>query len=240
MRKHPLNKHKLIIMGLIVAVLFSCKNSGTEPAPPPEAQLPPAKAILLLPAQNEVCATGENPTSTTSTVKFDWNDAANANNYVLTLKNLIAGTSFDYVSSQSELKITIPRATAFSWTVTSKSTKTATTATSDPWKFYNSGEGQISYAPFPATLTFPAMGAVIGTTNNVTLTWNGSDADNDITGYDVYFGKTASPALVANTKPDSQSFAVEVTANTVYYWKVITKDTQGNTSDSGIYQFKIN
>jgi hypothetical protein len=240
MRKHPLNKHKLVIIGLIVGVLFSCKNSGTEPAPPPEAPLPPAKAVLLLPAQNEVCATGESPTSTTSTVKFDWNDAANANNYVLTLKNLITGTSFDYVSSQSELKITIPRATAFSWTVTSKSSKSTTTANSDSWKFYNSGEGQISYAPFPATLTFPAMGAVVNTTNNITLTWSGSDADNDIASYDVYFGKTTSPTFVGSTKPDSQSFAVEAAANTIYYWKIVTKDVKGNTSDSGVFQFKIN
>ncbi|MGI4022439.1 MAG: hypothetical protein ACRYFA_13110 [Janthinobacterium lividum] len=240
MRKHQLNKHKLIVLGLITSVLFSCKNSGTETLPTPEAALPPAKAVLLLPAQNEVCASGENQTSAESTVRFDWSNAANANNYVLTLKNLITGTVSDYTSSKSELKITIPRATAFSWTVTSKSSKSTTTAISNSWKFYNSGEGQIYYAPFPATLTFPAMGQVINTTSNITLTWSGSDADNDIASYDVYVGKSASPTFVANNKPDSQSLAINVAANTIYYWKIVTKDVKGNTSDSGVYQFKIN
>jgi hypothetical protein len=240
MRKHPLNKHKLIVLGLVTGLIFSCKSSGTDPGPEPEAPLPPAKAILVLPAKNEVCATGENATAAQSTVKFDWQDAANANNYVLTLKNLITGTSSDYVSSQSELKITIPRATAFSWTVTSKSSKSATTAVSDSWKFYNSGEGQVAYAPFPATLTYPAMGTVINATSNIAVTWSGSDADNDIVSYDIYFGKTASPALVATNKADNQSFSADVTSGTIYYWKVVTKDSKGNTSDSGTYQFKIN
>jgi len=245
MRMYLLSKHSLknnlIVLGLMTNLLFGCKGSGGEPAPQPDTPLPPAKAILLLPAQNEVCASGENQTSTQSTIRFDWSDAANANNYVLSLKNLLTGATSDYVSSQSELKITIARATPFSWTVTSKSSKITSTAVSDSWKFYSSGEGQISYAPFPATLTYPAMGAVINyTSNNITLTWSGSDADGDIVSYDVYFGKTASPALTGTNKPDSQSLAVEVTANTIYYWKVITKDSKGNTSDSGTYQFKIN
>jgi hypothetical protein len=31
-----------------------------------------------------------------------------------------------------------------------------------------------------------------------------------------------------------------VVANTTYYWKVITRDTKGNTSDSGVFEFKTN
>jgi hypothetical protein len=238
MRKHLLSKPELIVLALLTSILFACNYD--EPDPQPGPALPPAKAVLLLPAQNEVCASGENQTAAASTVKFDWSDAANATSYVLSLKNLITNTVSDYTSSQSELKIAIPRATAFSWTVTSRSTKSAITALSDSWKFYNSGEGQVSYAPFPATLTFPAMGQLIDPANKVTLSWSGSDADNDLASYEVYFGKTDSPSFVASNKPDSQSFTVEVAAGTIYYWKIITKDAKGNTSDSGVFQFKIN
>ena len=33
---------------------------------------------------------------------------------------------------------------------------------------------------------------------------------------------------------------VVVTAGTTYYWKVVTKDAQGNTSESNMFQFKVN
>lgn len=237
-----MSKHQLIRFGLIISLLFACKGKKNDPVPVPPAPIPaPAKAMLLLPAQNEVCTNGENQTLTQSTVLFDWSDAANTDSYILSLKNLLTGAVSEQSSTVSNLKITIPRGTPFSWTVTSKSAKSTTATPSDSWKFYNSGVGQLSYAPFPATLTSPTMGQLINYTSaNITLTWVGSDADNDITAYDIYFGKTDAPVLVATNKADNQSLSVAVTANTIYYWKVVTKDAKGNTSDSGIYQFKIN
>ncbi len=70
----------------------------------------------------------------------------------------------------------------------------------------------------------------------VTLKWSGSDVDNDIVGYDVYFGETASPALLQNNVT-STVLDVNVSAGKTYYWKIITRDNQNNKSDSGIYQF---
>lgn len=225
----------------MLSLLFACKKKGNNPVPVPAPLPAPAKAVLLLPAQNEVCATGENPTATQSTVFFDWSDAANADSYVLSLKNLLTGVVTDQTSTASNLKITIPRGTPFSWTVTSKSSKSTVTALSDSWKFYNSGVGQTSYAPFPATLTYPTNGQVITVTGtSVTLTWTGSDADNDIATYDIYYGKNSTPTLLISTKADSPSLSVAVTTNTVFYWRIVTKDVKGNTSDSGVYQFKVN
>lgn len=239
-----MRKNRLIILVFIVSVFFACGKGGgssVTPTPPVTPAKPPAKAVLSLPLQNEVCANGENQTVTESTIHFVWQDAANADSYVLTIKNLLTGSLIRKTSSQSDLKVALARATPFSWNVTSKSTKIVDTTVSDSWKFYNSGVGQTSYAPFPATLTYPANGQVITVTGtNVTLTWTGADADNDIAGYDIYFGKSSTPTLVATNKADNLISNVQITSNTIFYWEVITKDAKGNTSDSGVYQFKVN
>ena len=232
------NKHQLkkinFILGLLATLVLGCIK-GKEPA------LPPAKALLTFPFKNEICAAGENPTPTESTIHFDWTDAANADGYLLSLKNLKTGAITEATSKTSDVKLTLPRATPFSWSVTSVSSKTTVTAVSDTWKFYNSGVGQLSYAPFPASLVYPTMGQAVDVTgNSITLTWSGSDVDGDIAGYDIYIGKNSTLALAGTTKPNNQSLAVAVTANTIYYWKVVTKDAQGNSSESEVYQFKVN
>ena len=73
----------------------------------------------------------------------------------------------------------------------------------------------------------------------ITLDWAGTDVDDDIVSYNIYFSTGASPALVMSNLTPS-FFDVSVAPNNTYYWKVITKDAKGNTSDSGVYQVKVN
>jgi hypothetical protein len=82
--------------------------------------------------------------------------------------------------------------------------------------------------------------SVTATSGKITLDWNGSDADNDISIYDIYLSTSSVPALLKAGEKESILTDVSVSSNTTYYWKVISKDSKGNTSDSGIYQFKIN
>ena len=95
-----------------------------------------------------------------------------------------------------------------------------------------------SYTPFPAAIVAPSMAQSIANTNSVTLKWTGSDVDDDIVGYDVYFGTQANPSI-HDSDITANEANVSVTTGTIYYWKVITKDQEGNTSDSGLYQFKV-
>ena len=74
--------------------------------------------------------------------------------------------------------------------------------------------------------------------SQITLSWTGSDVDDDIVGYDVYFGTTTTPEIYTSDQVDSNLNNVALTADTIYYWQIITKDSQGNTSSSGIFQFK--
>ena len=133
------------------------------------------------------------------------------------------------------------RGIPYEWFVTSISNDVATTAQSEVWRFYNAGDAIQSYVPFPAEIVFPLMTEIVTTgATELTLDWNGVDLDNDITGYDVYFGTNNPPASYQTNVQDSELVDVPVSANTIYYWYIITKDSKGNVSNSGIYQFKMN
>ncbi|MCY1533500.1 hypothetical protein D9M68_688290 [compost metagenome] len=227
MRKH------LLLFVLCLAVV-GCKK-------PKKAIDPPSKAILSLPANNEACTTGTVVSAALSTIVFKWNAAQNADSYELTIKNLETGTTTTQSTSAVELTVTLSRNTPYSWFVTAKSSKISTTAQSDTWKFYNAGEATNAYAPFPAEIVSPKMAQrITPVSGKTTLDWTGSDADNDIVSYDIYLGTTTTPALIKSGQTDSMLSDVTVTAGTTYYWKVITRDSKGNTSDSGIYVFYTN
>jgi hypothetical protein len=76
--------------------------------------------------------------------------------------------------------------------------------------------------------------------NEVTLSWSASDLDDDILEYEVYLSVETPPAdLVGTLDEDEATLKVSVASNTVYYWSVITKDEEGNATNSGIYSFKV-
>ena len=229
----------IIFLVLIVLITGSCKEKTSDVPAPVKT---PAKAVLLFPAQNEPCSNGVVVSTTQSTIQFKWNKADNTESYDLVLKNLETGVVANHpASSNTQLDLTIARNMPFSWYIVSKSGTSSASIQSDTWKFYNAGPANVSYAPYPADAMIPALGAnVTATSGKITLDWNGSDADNDIVSYDVFFGTTNTPALLSANVVNSILPDVTVASNAIYFWKVITKDAKGNKSDSGLYQFKIN
>jgi len=233
---------KTIIILLFIILIYSCSTGGGSDGPDnpnPEPKIPTA-ASLEFPLNNSECTEGTNATSTQSTITFDWSDTDNTDSYQLVLKNLETQSTSNYNSTISEIDITIARGTPFSWYVISKSNSSTQTAQSTTWKFYNAGEGTVSYAPFPAELVSPKMGSSFeSTTSNVALEWSGSDVDNDITEYDIFFGTYNPPTTNLDTTTSS-TMDVTVESGNTYYWRVITKDSQNNSSNSEIFQFKVN
>jgi hypothetical protein len=233
-----MKKGIFVILLLLTLAACGCKKSNST------ANLIfiplPGSATLSAPAQNEVCATGTIISATQSSITFSWNASANTESYDLVLKNLLTSTTATQNTTATQLTLTLLRNTPYSWYIVSKSSKTTAIAQSDLWKFYNSGPGVVTYAPFPADITSPTYGQGVSTAT-VDLKWTGSVVSPDvIAGYDVYFGTGSSPALLKSAITDSFVNAVNVTSGTTYYWKVITKDVNGNTSDSGVYQFSVN
>lgn len=216
----------------LAILIFGCSKSEE-----PQAQKPTA-ATLVFPFENSLCNEGSNVTPTESTVLFEWKASNYTDSYTLTLKNLSTGVQTAHKTTGAEIALVIDRATPYQWYVISESNAVAETAQSVIWQFYNAGEGVQSYAPFTAIVESPTMAEEISGVSTITLKWTASDLDNDIIGYDVYFGTDSVPVIYANDINDNE-LIVSVVSDTIYYWRIITKDSLGNTSDTGVYQFKI-
>jgi len=214
-------------------LVIGCRK-GPDPSPPlPE----PAKASLVLPKQNEACTDGTIVSLTERAVSFSWAAALHADSYELSVKNLLTGITKSQTTTSTQLLVPLLMDVPYSWYVISKSGQVKATAQSDVWKFYNAGLATVSYAPYPAEIMAPTFGQVITNASSIDLSWKGSSVENNITGYDIYLGTSAAVTLLKSNVTDSFVKSVPVSPNTKYYWKVITKDSNGNSSDSGLFQF---
>lgn len=72
---------------------------------------------------------------------------------------------------------------------------------------------------------------------NPTLRWQSSDPDGDTLTYDVYFGTTTNPPLVASDLPVASYNPGTLEYGTTYYWKVVAKDAYGGIAVSSLWHF---
>ena len=224
---------RTVILLLFGVLLIGCKKKSNPK--------PPEIATLVFPNKNSECTTGRSLNQTTSEVEFQWMASNHTETYELRVTNLITNTTQTISTAAISAKLPITRGEPFSWFVRSLNTKVAESAFSETWRFYNAGF-QTTYAPFPAEVIAPKSGTSVfkDINNEVTLEWNGADVENDIDGYELYFSTSSPPeSLIASPSSDQNSEKVSVISNTTYYWKVVTKDSEGNSSDSGIFIFKI-
>ena len=223
---------KKIFIILIITVFYSCSSSDDGPSLPEVVS-------LIFPENNQECNEGISLNATQSQVTFQWNTSANTTTYDLVIKNLDTDATTTISSLNNAATVTINKATPYSWYVVSKSDLTPETAQSETWKFYNAGDATQNYAPFPAELVGPTMGANLTGITTITLEWLGSDVDNDITGYDVYFDTVSPPTTQVGTDQTQMTNNVSVSAGNTYYWKIITKDAEGNNSESPVFEFRV-
>ena len=72
---------------------------------------------------------------------------------------------------------------------------------------------------------------------DASLSWSCNDPDNDPLTYDIYFGTTPTPLLVASGISETTYNPGELKGNTTYYWKVVAKDNRGGTTESAVWRF---
>ncbi|MGB5204377.1 hypothetical protein [Eudoraea sp.] len=221
-----------VVIVVFISLLFTaCKKDSPKP---------PSAAVLTSPLQNSLCTTGVSITPTTSRVEFKWQTADNTNTYELRVTNVLTDITQTVSTQSTSAELTIEKGTPFSWLVITRNTEVQETASSTTWQFFNAGS-QITHAPFPAQVIAPLSGAsmVRDINGEIVLEWSGADVDNDIVGYEIFLDTVSPPqVLVASPAASVSSIEINTTANTVYYWKVITKDAEENSSDSGIYSFR--
>ena len=232
---------KIVYIICLNFLVFSCSSPSTvDPDPnnidPEEpSQIERLTVRLQFPHKDALCNTGTDITPTQSTVFFEWEASDIADGYTIFVTNLVDGSTIEDETSEDKIGIVVNRATPYSWYVVSK--RGSVVAESETWKFYNAGLGVENYVPFPATINAPAMAASINS-SSVTLQWTGSDVDNDIAGYDIYLATTNDPDIYASDVTTNE-LQVSVSSGEIYYWKVVTKDEAGNTSETNIFQFRV-
>jgi len=227
---------KVLVAFLAIGLLTSCPGGKDNPGD--EIFETPAKATLVFPGNNSECTEGTVVNDSESSITFQWETSANTDTYELNVKNLNTGNVFKANANLNQIPITLNSNTPYEWFVVSKSNNSNETSTSDVWKFYNAGAGVLNYAPFPADVISPKMGESLAATTSVNLQWQGNDVDNDIAEFEILFGTTTQPS--ANIGATAQStLSVTVASGQRYYWRVITRDNAGNTSQSEIFEFRV-
>lgn len=218
-------------------LVFGC-SSGGDDGP---TIIDPTATTLIFPDNNQECNEGTDVSATESSVTFRWNSSEGTDTYDVVLKNLNTQTQSTHTTSDTELAITILKATPYSWYVISNSNSSDIVEQSPTWKFYNAGDAVESYAPFPADLMAPSMGQNFEqSTTSVTLMWAATDIDGDIENYDVLFDTANPPVSTQTTNLTATSLDVDVSSGNTYYWRVITNDMEGNNSESQVFQFRVN
>ena len=192
----------------------------------------------MFPENNSTCFEGDVISASQSRVTFLWNESQNTDSYQLVVRNLNTNQESSQSPRANQATLTIARGMPFQWYVVSKAAGTNQTATSTTWRFYNEGPGIINYAPFPAEAVYPARGANISVSGSLELKWTGADADEDILEYEVFFGTAPEADTPAGTT-SLPTWEVTVTSGQTYYWKVHTRDAAGNSSESEIFDFRV-
>lgn len=223
---------KRYLLILLLLALSACKkHTDTSPEP--------GIAKLIFPEQNSLCISGDVVSATESNVILKWNPAANADSYAVSVKNLLSNDVVTKTTKTNQLSLTLLRNTPYSWSVVSRSSQSKVYPSSAVWKFHNSGPGIVSHIPFPADLLSPSFAQKINGPN-VNLTWSGSDVDQDIEAYDVYFGTSATPPVYFRNLTIPQLHTIPVQAGQTYFWRITTTDEKGNQSSSETFQFTVN
>ena len=227
-----------IIAGIVaIATLTSCP--GGKDNPDDDILIgDPGSVSLVFPDNNSECTEGQSLNTLESTITFEWQQGDNADSYEVHVLNLDTNSSSITNANTNEAAITLSKNTPYQWFVVSRNFNSEEAPSSATWRFYNAGDGVENYAPFPADAVSPARGETINATNSVTLEWSGNDVDNDIQDFEILFGTSNEPSnSIANTSQSSTT--ANVSSGQTYYWRVITKDEAGNTSQSEIFDFKV-
>ena len=227
---------------LAVLILFGCGgNSDDEIAitPPEEPNidainLAPSIPVLIYPSNELLCIDNE--------LEFSWEASVDNEgdpiSYTIQVASDVQFTNIisEAISNDTKTVILLEKGQTLFWRAIASDNQNNISNYSTHWKFYTEGEPIVNQLPFQPELVNPNLGETVSE-SLILLSWNGSDADNDDLMYDVYFGTTPNMPLVAEDL-QTNSFEVSLTANSLYYWRIVTKDGTGGATIGPVWSFR--
>ncbi len=224
----------LYITIVSAALLFSC--SGDDDAGVAVGSFNEAPTIpkLVFPADNLTC--------TSFNLEFAWEAASDANgdtvSYVIEVasESSFASILFTAITSDPLRVFTLEKGITYYWRVKARDSQGSDSEYSEVQSFFTEPDASVNSLPSVLELISPELGDRVSGTN-ITLDWDASDADGDDLLYDVYFGTTNSPTLIEENITTSQ-LEVTVTSNTIYYWRVVVKDSNQNATMGQVWNFR--
>ena len=215
---------------IFILLLGTCKK---EVIPDPEP------ALLIGPKNNDKCNSAIPISYQQSQVNFSWQEALHTDEYELVIRDILTNVDEKKVTLRLTSNLVLQRGKQYSWWVNSKSDQTENITKSEVWTFYLEGNSSNSHFPFPAKLLSPENNSRVSLENGtLVLKWETIDLDNDIESYDVYIGADPDDLSLALEELTTNSITATFNPDQYYYWKVATRDKEGNISYSIIGVFR--
>ncbi len=222
-----------IYMALVSMVaLLSCSNEDFESIV--LQNVDPTIPVLVFPTNNLTC--------TGIDLGFSWNASTDADgdtiSYVIDISTNPSFGSIAITATTTDRTGTfnLDKGITYFWRVKARDSNGNESAYSSPQSFFTEPDATVNTLPNAPTLVSPGIGSRI-TGMTITLDWDATDADGDALTYDVYFGDTDSPALVAEDV-DVSTFDVSISSGTTYYWRIVAKDSNQSTTLGQLWNFR--
>tara|TARA_B100001093_G_scaffold349595_1_gene334159 strand:- start:156 stop:836 length:681 start_codon:yes stop_codon:yes gene_type:complete len=204
-----------------------------------EVIVTPDPPLLIGPQNNNSCTSDIVISSLRSQVNFSWQAALNADDYELVIRDIETNSDIQLNTFRTFNSVILDRGNQYSWWVISKYNADQTFSKSLVWTFYLEGSQKSSHFPFPANLLNPKSNEQISLNDGKYIfRWESTDLDKDIIEYDVYLGTNLDELTLMAERLSLNSIELSLNSNQFYYWKVITKDSEGNVSSSPVEGFK--
>ena len=223
----------------IIIVCFLISNCSSDET----TALIPEKALLISPAENSPCLTGDSVSDTEIEVIFRWSPARNTDYYNLRITNLISNEIINKTNIENTgATVVLEKGKPYSWSVSSKSDLVNDVGTSDVNNFYVGGFESVTNAPEPVSLTQPDQGSnvIIGEGGKVSFSWSENSQNNSMK-YTLYLDKIDGKQTPSSEHVNLTTKTIDVTLEngSTYFWRVKSFDGT-NSSFSAVNSFKTN
>ena len=189
---------------------------------------------LIYPEHNSEIIAGTPISTGESELLLTWSDKSEFMDYQLHLTEIASSKTSIFESKSKEISIILKNGMSYKWFVSIPGTRNF----SEVWSFNYIGARPS--VPSPAIAVSPISGASISSTSTtVNLKWKTEGPNNDIIGYDLYFGKETSPPLLLSDLKETNTNDLPVEVGNQYFWKVVTKYADGNEAISNIFNFSV-